>query len=123
MNSNTDYLKDISEIRSIMERSERFLSLSGLCGICAGFTALIGVLVAYYVPDYHAIIFEDYQVDVIGRSGRGLYLISDAIFVLLPALGFSLFFSIRKAKEKGETIWNSRANYIHQSKRKYSGKI
>jgi len=46
MNNNTDYLKDISEIRPIMERSARFLSLSGLCGICAGFTVLIGVLVA-----------------------------------------------------------------------------
>jgi len=100
MNNNTDYLKDISEIRSIMERSARFLSLSGLCGIFAGFTALIGALVAYYFLDYQIVIFEDYQALEISRSGFGLYLILDAMIVLLLALGFSLFFSIRKAKEK-----------------------
>jgi hypothetical protein len=112
MNNNTNYLKDISEMRSIMERSAKFLSLSGLCGICAGFTALIGALVAYYFLDYQTVIFEDYRSLDIDRSGFGLYLILDAIFVLLLALGFSLFFSIKKAKEKEETLWNSSAKRL-----------
>jgi hypothetical protein len=34
--SEQDYLKDISEIKNLMNRSSRFISLSGLSGIFAG---------------------------------------------------------------------------------------
>ena len=44
----TDYLKDISEIRTMMERSSRFISLSGLSGVCAGIFAIAGAAFAYY---------------------------------------------------------------------------
>ena len=37
-----DHLKDLSEIRSMMEKSSKFLSLSGLSGISAGIVALAG---------------------------------------------------------------------------------
>ena len=37
---NQEYLEDIREIRSMMERSSRFISLSGLSGISAGVVAL-----------------------------------------------------------------------------------
>ncbi|MFT4850957.1 MAG: hypothetical protein ACI83B_003519, partial [Sediminicola sp.] len=37
-----DYLKDISEIHSIMEKSPRFISLSALTGVLAGIYVLIG---------------------------------------------------------------------------------
>lgn len=41
------YLEDISEIKNMMNRSTRFLSLSGLSGILAGVYALIGSYVAF----------------------------------------------------------------------------
>ena len=41
-------LKDLSEIRSIMERSTQFLSLSGLSGVFAGIYALIAAWFVYY---------------------------------------------------------------------------
>jgi len=34
--------EDLSHIRSMMERSSRFISLSGLSGVFAGISALIG---------------------------------------------------------------------------------
>ena len=47
--SNEDYLKDISEIKNLMNKSSRFISLSGLSGILAGVYALVGAAAAYYI--------------------------------------------------------------------------
>ena len=44
-----DYLKDISEIKDLMNKSSRFISLSGLSGILAGVYALIGAAFAYWL--------------------------------------------------------------------------
>lgn len=44
-----DYLKDITEIKNLMNKSSRFISLSGLSGILAGIYALIGSAVAYWL--------------------------------------------------------------------------
>ena len=46
MKQQQDYIRDISEIRSMMERSTKFLSLSGWAGIMAGVYALIGAYIA-----------------------------------------------------------------------------
>jgi len=43
-----NYLKDISEIKNLMNRSSRFMSLSGLSGILAGIYALVG---AWWIYD------------------------------------------------------------------------
>ena len=42
MNNINDQLKDINAIRHMMERSNKFISLSGLSGVIGGITALAG---------------------------------------------------------------------------------
>jgi len=42
---NEKYLKDLSEIKNMMNRSSRFISLSGLSGVFAGCYAIIGAIV------------------------------------------------------------------------------
>ena len=42
------YLDDISEIKNMMSRSSRFISLSGLSGVLAGMYALVGAALAYF---------------------------------------------------------------------------
>jgi len=44
-----DYLKDISDIKNMMNKSSRFISLSGLSGILAGIYALIGAAIVYWL--------------------------------------------------------------------------
>ncbi|MDO8951520.1 MAG: hypothetical protein Q7U86_02785, partial [Draconibacterium sp.] len=39
---------DLQTIRDIMERSSKFLSLSGLAGIFAGVCALLGAAIAWF---------------------------------------------------------------------------
>ncbi len=46
MDSNLD---DLRYIRSTMERSTKFLSLSGISGVVAGLVALCGAFVAYLI--------------------------------------------------------------------------
>ena len=47
--SKKDYLQDITEIKSIMNKSTRFISLSGLSGILAGIYALLGSAFGYFL--------------------------------------------------------------------------
>ena len=100
MESN-DYLKDISEIKNMMNKSSRFISLSGLSGILAGIYAIIGATIAYWL---------------VTTSQRG-YLILDGeifricVFILLMVALFSIVTAIilttRKAKKNGVKIWNA----------------
>ena len=92
--------RDLSEIRSMMEKSSKILSLSGLAGIVIGCVALAGVLFAQYV--YSRALQESLLI----------YLVSDAILVLVTAIIVALVFSSRMAKRKGLPIWNASAKHL-----------
>ena len=99
----TDYLKDITEIRAIMERSSRFISLSGLSGVMAGVYALAGAYVAHLiVQDYRANPHDDVVA----------YLMADAAAVLLLAVGTGVFLTTRRARAQGATIWDATARRL-----------
>ncbi len=44
-----DPLEELATIRTMMERSSKFLSLSGLGGVSAGLTALAGSVAAFFI--------------------------------------------------------------------------
>lgn len=106
MSDEQKYLSDISEIRNIMERSSRFLSLSGLSGILAGVYALIGAYMAYrlfYFSDeivYHQITRHDISMPL-------LKLVALASGVLLLALATAIILAQRNARKKKLPFWNS----------------
>jgi len=100
MTQDRDYIRDIAEIRSMMERSSKFLSLSGWAGILAGLYALAGVWVAKSFYDFHP--------DDLFYSSEYLFEISlVALTVLILALVTAIFFSKIYAQKRGESIWNS----------------
>jgi len=108
MQEKTDYLKDISEIRSMMERSSRFISLSGLSGVMAGIYALIGAYIAYQIT--HAGIGGE---ETYGRSLTVIrYLLLDAVVVLVLAIGTGIWLTTRRAKQQGLKIWDSTARRL-----------
>jgi len=99
MRKEQDYIKDIAEIRSMMERSSKFLSLSGWAGILAGIYALAGAWVAYDV-------FE-FQPEEVFYSPPGLgRVIALALGILILALFTAIYFSWRKSDKRGESLWN-----------------
>ena len=106
MKEQEDYIRDIEEVRSMMERSSKFLSLSGLAGIMAGIYALGGAYVAwkYYGFNPQEIISNTIKGGSLPAGLLGV--ISLAIIVLVLAIGTAVFLSFQKASKKGEKFWN-----------------
>lgn len=112
MKETKDYIRDIAEMRSMMERSSKFLSLSGLAGIMAGIYALAGAYLAYEIfyfnPD--EIVYSTLKSGSLSSSL--LKVIFLAITVLVLAIGTAIFLSYKKATKRGEKLWNPTAKRL-----------
>lgn len=112
MEKQIEPIETLTEIRSLMERSTRFISLNGLSGVFAGVFALIGASAAYfYIKDYVRLSsvtgFIEYADD---RSiSIFVFIIVDALLVLFASLAVAISLSARKAKKNGFKIWDSSA--------------
>ena len=102
------YKEDISEIRMMMSKSSRFLSLSGLAGVLAGIYALGGALLAHF----QIRAFNESQGFASAAENPGItedrlvfFLASLAAAVLILSVTTAVFLSFRKAKKKGEALW------------------
>jgi hypothetical protein len=88
-------LDDIRHIRSMMERSSKFLSLSGMSGVSAGLFALLGAIAAYFILE-----------GKLSFTGSLLYdLIITAVLILFFASSSGFYFSFRKARKSNSKLW------------------
>jgi hypothetical protein len=103
-----DQLNALTEIRTLMEQSSRFLSLSGLSGIFAGIFALLGALVAYFYMDIGFLNDKYYELAFIDKRLNASFLVFffiDAMIVLTLALIVGFYFTYRNAKKKNNAVW------------------
>lgn len=98
MKDNQDYIRDIAEMRSMMERSSRFLALSGMAGIITGLLALAGAYLAY--SNY------DFNPQEITGTGSIMNVIWIAVTVFVLSAITAYFFTWRKTVKRGEKLWN-----------------
>lgn len=101
MKSEQDYIQDIAEMRVMMERSSRFLSLSGWAGILAGVIGLAGVYIAYDVFQ-----FNPDRISFGTESGSFINMVVLGIIMLVLAMGLAMIFSYKRAIGLNEKFWN-----------------
>ena len=113
MNVQEQSINDLQHIKKMMERSSRFISLSGLSGISAGLCAIIGAWVA------HPYVFG--QKDLLINSDIGIvqamandyaiilntYLFWIAAATFIAALISAFFFTYTKSKKDGTALWGN----------------
>lgn len=110
MKENQSHLDALQDIRNIMDKSTRFISLSGLSGVAAGIFAIIGACVASVqldVPFFVKTADAYLSRDISNEFNVISFVIIDAVLVLLGAVASGLFFTIRKSKSNKQSIWSS----------------
>ena len=116
MSGNQSHLNDIREIRGIIENNTRFLSLSGLSGIFAGVSALLGSAVAKWYLIKEDIHFTVSGTESLNRENLNVLLGLAAVVFLLALLSV-WFFTARHARMQKRPVNNkaSRRWLIHLS--------
>jgi hypothetical protein len=104
------YIQDLKEIREMMARSGRFISLSGISGVVAGIIALISAFVAYHYiyldTDYHSFKLVYLSSETI----KDIFLL--AIITLILSIGSIIILTHQSSKKKGEKLLNKHAKLV-----------
>ena len=92
--------EDIRAIREMMEKSTKFLSLSGLSGVVIGLVALAGAAFAWFY------LLRDPAMTDYTRRQEALILLADALVVLAVSVGVGFIMARRKARRIGQPLLN-----------------
>lgn len=112
----TNELEQLKEIKSMMEKSSRFISLSGWSGVAAGIVALIGASLAYPYID----ISEQETLKGIYRR-QGYDQVTDLIFhplsyiaigTFLVAMIIAFIFTYIKSQKQKINIWGNMSRKV-----------
>jgi hypothetical protein len=114
MNEQQQTLDTLKDIRSMMDRSSRFISLSGLSGVAAGACALVGAWFAKGVVDKgianHSSLRKNYEnaneeaaISLLDYTGSQLLWIAVATFT--GALFLAFFFTWLRSRKTGARLW------------------
>ena len=98
---NKKYLDDLSEIKDLMNKSSRFISLSGLSGILAGIYALIGAAIAFWLVT----TYSNSELYLDGWVFRTCMLILATVGAFSILTG--IFLTTKKAKKNNAKIWDN----------------
>ncbi len=97
-------LNDLRDIRGIMERSTRFVSLSGWSGVWAGCSALLG---AFLVWKLHLVYYFHRDVLPLGAGNAVIRLLLIGLLTFGIAVSGAYYFTWRKARASGQKLWTS----------------
>lgn len=106
-------LETIQDIKKMMERSSRFISLSGWSGVAAGICALIGAALAYpYIYGTKEILIDSDLGIVQAFSHSYTILLNTWLFWIAAgtfsvALASAFLFTWLKTKRQGLPIWGT----------------
>ena len=102
--SQNQYSDDIAHIRSMMERSSRFLSLSGWAGIIPGLLALVGLATVVWLIQQTKLTVG-YEAGIENDHPLIMQLGIVAIVVLALSIFASWYTCMRKARLDKQSTW------------------
>lgn len=113
MENHKEQLEAIRDIRNLMERSSRFLSLSGLAGIVIGIAAIVGIAAAYARMGL-AIDQGGYHTLILNENGEPngdifRFLLMDVLLVLVFSIVTVTIMAMKKADKQGLPKWDGTA--------------
>lgn len=112
MDSQHQPLETLQDIKRMMERSSRFISLSGWSGICAGICALFGAWAAYSRLGRFNVYYRAHRHDGglynAGQASTELFidLIWIAVVTFIAALVSAFLFTYIRSRKNGVPIWD-----------------
>jgi len=102
-----DVLKDLSHIRSLMEKSTKFISISGLSGILAGVYTLLAVSFLFWKLKIHWLRFGSSHTMLYPESAHPVRIIViTATLLLLVSVATGVYMALKKAEKAGQSAWN-----------------
>lgn len=109
MSDNQEHINTIQDIRNLMEKSTRFISLSGMAGVFAGVYALGGAL-AFYLK-FHSISYEQILINVDSKQLFN-FLLPVGLLVVFLSLATALILSLRKQNGSKMQLFNVAARRL-----------
>ncbi|PXY02879.1 hypothetical protein DF185_01945 [Marinifilum breve] len=104
------YIDDLNEIKEMMNKSSKFISLSGLSGISAGIIALVGAYFAW-INIYSETGYQNFDRALLSWE-QLIQLLGIGFITLLLAVGFGIFFTRLKTKKAKQNIWDSQTKRL-----------
>ena len=108
MSEQQQSLEELQHIKRMMERSSRFISLSGLSGIAAGLCALTGAWFAS--QKINCWVKGDCSIDRLFENG-GVKLLNDLLWIasltFVAAFISAFFFTYLRSKRNNTPIWGA----------------
>lgn len=98
------YIEDLKDIKQMMNRSSKFISLSGISGITAGILAITGAYLAYQTIYSNQDYLVYRQAILNYESIFTLLLIASSTLILSISSG--IFFTTRKARKNNQKLWD-----------------
>ena len=118
MNESEKLSHELKDIKQMMERSSRFISLSGLSGISAGICALIGAWFANTAIKEKIFLLSDLR-----QSSAGISNVTDkqllqsqlmqiGLITFVAAFASAFFFTYRRSKKDNVPVWGITARRL-----------
>ncbi len=105
------YIQDIEAIKDMMDRSSKFISLSGLSGVLAGTFALVAAYLAYGTIYSGGLYSMEYRDAILSRSTLS-QLLAIGITTIILSIGCGIFLTTRKARKMNQSMFDKQAKLM-----------
>lgn len=110
-------IQALEEIKQMMDRSSRFVSLSGWSGIAAGICALVAAWLAHKKFGAYGISANEYETKPAYTRNSDLLQLDRELLILalvtfIAAFFFAFFFTFLRGRKTGVPIWGFTARKV-----------